>query len=187
MMSRRAFPASGRIDPLPAPALSRKVDAMNISQDRIVTMHYELTDPNGEVLDSSKGREPLTYLHGHSNLIPGLENRIEGLAANAEVEVEVPAAEAYGERDPAKTIPAKRSQFPAEAKLEAGVQFQADGPQGPMVVRVIKVEGDDITLDANHPLAGVDLKFAVQILEVREASAEEIDHGHAHGPGGHQH
>jgi len=157
---------------------------MEITKDRVVTMHYELTNPEGEVLDSSKGREPLTYLHGHGNLIPGLESRLEGWTAPRAEDVQVPAGEGYGEHDPAKTIPAKRSQFPAEAKIEPGMQFQANGPQGPMVVRVMKIEGEDVTLDANHPLAGVDLKFAIELLEIREATAEEIEHGHVHAPGG---
>ncbi|MFP4281493.1 MAG: peptidylprolyl isomerase [Opitutales bacterium] len=160
---------------------------MEIAKDRIVTIHYELTDPEGKVLDSSRGREPLTYLHGHGNLIPGLETRIAGSTAEDSLEVTVPAAEGYGEHDSSKTIPAQRSQFPAEAKIEPGAQFQAEGPNGPMVVRVMKIEDDVVTLDANHPLAGVDLKFAVDVVEVREASEEELAHGHAHGPGGHQH
>jgi FKBP-type peptidyl-prolyl cis-trans isomerase SlyD len=157
---------------------------MEIAKDRVVTLHYELTDPEGQVLDTSKGREPLTYLHGHGNLIPGLESRIAGWEAPREEDVKVPAAEAYGEHDSSKTMPAQRSQFPADAKLEPGVQFQANGPQGPMVVRIVEVDGDDITLDANHPLAGVDLKFAIELVDVRAATAEEISHGHVHGPGG---
>jgi FKBP-type peptidyl-prolyl cis-trans isomerase SlyD len=160
---------------------------MNIAKDNVVTMHYTLTSPQGEVLDSSQGRDPLAYLHGHGNLIPGLESRIEGKAAGTKMTVEVPAAEGYGEHDPKKTIPAKRSQFPAEAKIEEGMQFQANGPQGPMVVRVMEINGEDVTLDANHPLAGVDLKFEIEVIEVRAGTAEEIDHGHVHGPGGHQH
>jgi FKBP-type peptidyl-prolyl cis-trans isomerase SlyD len=163
---------------------------MEITKDRVVTLHYELTDPEGEVLDSSKDREPLTYLHGHGNLIPGLESRLEGWSAPRSETVKVPAQEGYGEHDPEKKIQAKRNQFPADAKIEPGVQFQANGPQGPMVVRIVEVEGDQITLDANHPLAGVDLSFEVEVLEVRDATPDELDHGHAHGrdgKGGHHH
>lgn len=157
---------------------------MNIAENRVVTMHYELTGPDGTVLDSSKGREPLTYLHGHGNLIPGLESRIVGTEPATTLEVLVPAKEGYGEHDPEKTLPAKRSQFPAEADIQPGSQFQAQGPEGPMVVRVVKVEGDEVTLDANHPLAGVDLKFAVEVLDVRDATPDELSHGHAHGRDG---
>ena len=157
---------------------------MEITKDRVVTMHYELTGPDGAVLDTSRGRDPLTYLHGHGNLIPGLESRLEGWTAPRSESVMVPAKEGYGEHDPKKTIEAKRAQFPAEAQLEPGAQFQANGPQGPMVVKVVSVEGDTIKLDANHPLAGVDLKFAIELVQVREATADELDHGHAHGPDG---
>ena len=153
---------------------------MEIAKDRIVTMHYELTDPEGTVIDSSRGREPFAYLHGCGNLIPGLETRIEGWVEGRKEDVQVPASEGYGEKDPSKILPAKRNQFPAEADIVVGMQFQAEGPQGPVFVQVTKVEGEDITLDANHPLAGVDLKFAVEIVSVREATASEIDHGHPH-------
>lgn len=157
---------------------------MKIAKDAVVTMHYELTDPDGQVLDSSRGREPLIYLHGHGNLIPGLESRLEGWTAPHTEAVKVPASEGYGEHDPDKTIPAQRSQFPAEADLAPGVQFQANGPQGPMVVRIAEVDGDHITLDANHPLAGVDLKFAIELVGVRAATDDEISHGHVHPDGG---
>ncbi len=160
---------------------------MKIEKNSVVTMHYTLTSPQGEVLDSSREREPLAYLHGHKNIIPGLENRLEGESKGVSLKVKIPAAEGYGDHDPQKVLPAKRTQFPPEADLKEGMQFQANGPQGPMVVRVLKVEGDDVTLDANHPLAGVDLTFDVEILEIREATSDEIDHGHVHGPGGVQH
>lgn len=160
---------------------------MDIAKDCIVSMHYTLKAPDGEVIDTSSGKDPLAYLHGHGNIISGLETRLEGKRPGSSHVVDVPAAEAYGEHDPEKTIPAKREQFPEDTELKPGMQFQANGPQGPMVVKIAEVEGDTVTLDANHPLAGVDLKFEVDIVEVREASEEELEHGHAHGPGGHQH
>lgn len=160
---------------------------MQIEKDSVVTMHYTLTSPEGEVLDSSREREPLAYLHGHKNIIPGLENRLEGQKPGASLVVKIPANEGYGEHDPNKVLPATREQFPPEADLQEGMQFQANGPQGPMVVRVLKIEGDQVTLDANHPLAGVDLTFDVEIIEVRDATYDEIEHGHVHGPGGHHH
>lgn len=160
---------------------------MQIEKDSVVTMHYTLTSPEGEVLDTSREREPLVYLHGHKNIIHGLENRLEGEKAGKSLQVRIPAKDGYGERDPEKVLPATRKQFPPEAELTVGMQFQANGPQGPMVVRVEKIEGDEVLLDANHPLAGVDLTFDVDIVEVRDATYEEIEHGHVHGPGGHAH
>lgn len=153
---------------------------MEIKKDRVVTMHYTLTGGDGSVLDSSEGKDPLSYLHGHGNLIPGLESRIEGQSAGDEVKVTVPSAEAYGAVDPAKKLDVPRSQFPPDADIRPGSQFQAEGEEGPVVVRVDSVEGDQIKIDANHPLAGVDLDFAVQVVDVRDASPEEIEHGHAH-------
>jgi FKBP-type peptidyl-prolyl cis-trans isomerase SlyD len=149
-------------------------------------MHYTLTSPDGEVIDSSQGKDPLAYLHGHGNIIPGLEKQLEGKAAGDKLTAEVPAAEAYGDHNPALIVEAARSQFPEDVTLEPGMRFQAQTPQGPRVAQVTKVEGDTITVDTNHPLAGVDLKFAVEVVEVREASKEEIDHGHVHtGKDGH--
>lgn len=159
---------------------------MQITSDSVVTLHYTLTSPDGEVIDSSQGKEPLSYLHGHGNIIPGLEKQLLGKVAGDKVDAQVPAAEAYGDHDPALIVEASRSQFPQNVSLEPGMRFQADTPQGPRVAQVTKVEGDTITVDTNHPLAGLDLAFAVEILAVRQAQPEEIDHGHVHtGHGGH--
>lgn len=154
--------------------------SMEIEKDRVVTMHYTLRGDSGDVLDSSEGKDPLSYLHGHGNLIPGLETRIEGKTAGEEMEVKVPSAEAYGAVDPEKKFEVPRSQFPPEAEIEPGSQFRAEGQGGPVVVHVDSVEGDKVKIDANHPLAGVDLNFSVKIVDVRSASPEEIDHGHVH-------
>lgn len=143
-------------------------------------MHYTLTSPEGEVLDSSDGKDPLAYLHGHGNIIPGLEKQLEGKGPGDKLTAEVPAAEAYGDHNPALIVEAARSQFPEDVDLEAGMRFQAQTPQGPRVAQVTKVEGDKVTVDTNHPLAGTDLKFDVEVLEVREASKEEVEHGHVH-------
>jgi FKBP-type peptidyl-prolyl cis-trans isomerase SlyD len=153
---------------------------MVIEKDSVVTMHYTLRGDNGDVLDSSEGKDPLSYLHGHGNLISGLESRIEGKNAGDEMEVKVPSGEAYGEIDPEKKFDVPRSQFPPDAELEPGSQFRAEGEGGPVVVRVDSVDGDQVKIDANHPLAGVDLNFSVKIVDVRSASPEEIEHGHVH-------
>lgn len=156
---------------------------MEITKDRVVSMHYTLTNPAGEVLDTSKGHNPLVWLQGHGNLIGGLEARLEGATPPANLTITVPAAEAYGLRDPKRIVPATRSQFPADVDLKPGLQFQTDGPEGPMIVTVSQVSGDTITLDANHPLAGVDLTFAVELLDIRAATADEVAHGHIHSNG----
>lgn len=149
-------------------------------------MHYTLTNPEGKVIDSSKDKEPLAYLHGHGNIIGGLEKQLEGKEAGDKLVAEVPAAEGYGERNDALIVEAARSQFPEGVDLHTGMRFQAETPNGARIAEVKKVEGDTVTVDTNHPLAGVDLKFDVEIVEVREASQEEIDHGHVHtGKDGH--
>lgn len=153
---------------------------MEVAKDHVVQMHYTLTSPDGEVLDTSRERGPMAYLHGHGNIIPGLETAVEGLGAGETKEVEVPAKEAYGDHNPELIVEASRSQFPEEAKLEQGATFQAQTPQGPRIVKIDAVEGDVVKVDTNHPLAGVDLKFDVEITDVREATSEEIDHGHIH-------
>ena len=152
---------------------------MEIEKDKVVTIHYTLRGGNGEVLDSSEGKDPLSYLHGHGNLIPGLETRIEGGSAGAEMDVNVPSQEAYGEVDPAKKFEVPRAQFPEGAEIAPGAQFRAEGSNGPVVVRVDSVNGDQVTIDANHPLAGENLDFSVKVVDVRQASPEEIEHGHA--------
>lgn len=158
---------------------------MLIAKNTVVAMHYKLTNPAGEVIDSSEGRDPLTYLHGHGHIISGLEKQLEGKGAGDSLTAHVPAAEAYGERDPDLILEATRSQFPAEAELVPGVQFQAQTPSGNAIATITCVDGDRITVDTNHPLAGVDLTFAVEIVSIRTASDTEVDHGHVHSHGHH--
>ena len=162
---------------------------MNIEDKKVVSFHYTLTNDDGETLDTSRERgEPMLYLHGANNIIPGLENALSGKQAGDTVDVSVAPQEAYGERDDAKQQSVPRDMFPQDTDIEPGMQFHAQGPGGEtLVVTVAKVEDDSITVDGNHPLAGVPLNFAVEVIEVREASQEEISHGHVHGPGGHQH
>lgn len=143
-------------------------------------MHYKLTSIEGEVLDTSDGRQPLSYLHGHGNIIPGLEKALEGKASGDKVAKIVPAADAYGEHVPELVTEANRNQFPEGVDLVPGMRFQAQTPQGFRVATIISVVGDKISVDANHPLAGLDLQFDVEIVDVREANPEEITHGHVH-------
>lgn len=160
---------------------------MRIDNNAVVAFDYTLTDPKGQVLDSSDGREPLAYLHGTGGIIPGLERELDGKQAGDTLEVDVAPADAYGERNDALEQQVPREQFQGVDELEPGMQFRVDTAQGPMVFTVTDVAEDLVTVDGNHPLAGVPLHFNVTVRDVREATEEEIAHGHVHGPGGHPH
>jgi FKBP-type peptidyl-prolyl cis-trans isomerase SlyD len=157
---------------------------VQIGADKAVTIHYTLRDDGGEVLDSSDGRDPLTYLHGTGNIVPGLEKALDGKQAGDEVKVKVTPAEGYGERDEANVRNVPRRRLP-EGKIEPGMRLRLQTEHGPMIVAVTAVEGDYVTIDGNHALAGMTLHFEVKVVEVRDATAEERTHGHVHGPGGH--
>jgi len=160
---------------------------MQIEKHRVVTLAYTLKDDDDRIIDQSDDGS-FCYLHGASNIIPGLENALTGKVAGDELSVSVPPEEGYGVHDAEKTQAVPREMFPAEQEILAGMQFHAQGPNGEtLVVTVAAVEDDTITVDGNHPLAGVQLNFAVEVMDVREASKEELDHGHVHGPGGHHH
>jgi FKBP-type peptidyl-prolyl cis-trans isomerase SlyD len=150
----------------------------------VVTFHYTLRDPSGRVLDTSVGAAPVTYLEGAGQIIDGLDEQLRGAAAGLKTRVAVPAAKAYGERDPEQVQPVKRSQLPVDGELTVGDQFQTGEDRFAPTVTVVAIDGDTVLLDANHPLAGVDLTFDVEILETRPATPEELRHGHAHGADG---
>lgn len=152
---------------------------------RVVTFHYTLRDPSGRVLDSSAGGEPISYLEGAGQIIDGLDEQLRSIAAGEKTRVLVPAKKAYGERDPAQVQRVKRAMLPVEGELNIGDQFQTDTDRYAPVVTVQAIEGDEVVLDGNHPLAGVDLTFDVQIVGVRAPTTEELQHGHAHGLDGH--
>lgn len=153
---------------------------MKIDKDTAVSFHYTLTDQGGEVLDSSDGREPLAYLHGHDQIIPGLERQLDGLDVGARVRLHVPAAEAYGEIDAERQFEVPRSKFPADEELIPGTQVMSQGGGAPSVFTIKEIREDVVVLDGNHPLAGKDLTFAIEVVSVRAATAEEIAHGHVH-------
>ncbi|ATX80530.1 FKBP-type peptidyl prolyl cis-trans isomerase [Mariprofundus aestuarium] len=153
---------------------------MQISNHKVVSFHYTLTNDAGETIDSSVGGDPLAYLHGEENIIPGLENALEGKAVGDKLNVSLEAADAYGEYNPALTEVVPSSMFEGVDKIEAGMEFRAETSEGVQVVRIAEVDGDNITVDGNHPLAGQRLNFDVEIAEIREASAEELEHGHIH-------
>jgi FKBP-type peptidyl-prolyl cis-trans isomerase SlyD len=154
---------------------------MVIEKDRVVTIDYKLQDADGEMLDSSEGSDPLVYLHGNENIIAGLEKQLLGKKAGDELSCVVPAKEGYGERDEALVFKVSKSDFGEGAPIEIGMQFEAHGDDGAQIVTVKEIQGDEITIDANHPLAGEELHFTVKVVDVREATAEELEHGHVHG------
>lgn len=151
---------------------------------RIVTFHYTLRDPSGRVLDTSAGAEPITYLEGGGQIIEGLDEQLRDAAAGVKRGVTVLAAKAYGEFDPGQVQKVKRQVLPVGDGLRVGDQFQTGPDRHAPVVTVVSIDGDEVTLDANHPLAGVDLTFDVEIVAARAATEEELRHGHAHGPDG---
>lgn len=160
---------------------------MQITQDAVVSIHYTLTDDKGETIDSSAGGEPLTYLQGHGNLIPGLENALDGKQAGDKLQVKIAPADGYGEYNKALVQSVPRRSFKGIKDVRVGMQFQVQGDGGPRAVTVTHIQGDMVAVDGNHALAGQNLNFAVEVTEVRAATDEELSHGHVHGPGGHHH
>jgi len=160
---------------------------MKIAEQKVVSIHYTLTNDEGTVLDSSASGHPLSYLHGFGNIIPGLENALSGKAQGDRMKVSVEPGEGYGERDAGLVQDVPKSAFKGVAEIAPGMQFQAQGPHGTRLVVVTAVGADTVTVDANHPLAGQTLHFDVEVAEVRDATEEELEHGHVHGPGGHHH
>ncbi len=150
----------------------------------VVTFHYTLRDPSGSVLDTSAGGEPITFLEGAGQIIDGLDERLRGLATGSKQRIQVPAAQAYGLRDEEQVQKVPRTMLPIQGELKIGDQFQAGEDRFAPTVTVVGIDKDNVILDANHPLAGVDLTFDVEIVAVRPASSDELAHGHVHGPDG---
>ncbi len=160
---------------------------MDVAADKVVLIHYTLKDDDGEVIDSSAGGDPLAYIQGHGNLVPGLEKALEGKQNGSKVIVSVPPEEGYGKHD-AKLIQRipKRS-LQGAGQIKKGMQFQARTDEGVRQFTVTAIAGDMVTLDGNHPLADKTLHFDIDVVEVRDATSEELEHGHVHGTGGHHH
>ena len=160
---------------------------MQIGDQKVVTLHYTLTDNDGKVIDKSEDGS-FAYLHGARNIIPGLEDALTGKSAGEEMSVSVSPEQAYGVRDEAMLQQVPKNMFEDASQIAVGTQFHAQGPNGEMlVVTVMQVEDEHVIVDGNHPLAGVELNFDVKIIDVRDASEEEVEHGHVHAPGGHHH
>ena len=158
---------------------------MQVADNMAVSIHYTLTNDDGEVLDSSIGDEALVFLQGSGNIIPGLEKEMVGKVTGEKFNVRIVPEEAYGELMEDMIQVLSRDMFEGIDNIEVGMQFHADVSSGPGVVTVVSIEGDDITIDGNHPLAGIALNFDVEVIDVRLATAEEASHGHIHGAGCH--
>ncbi len=154
---------------------------MNITKHKVAAIHYTLRDSNGNVLDSSEGRDPLYYLHGENNLIPGMEEGLEGRTTGDKLQLDVAPEKGYGTRDPQLVEEVPRRAFGSQ-NIEVGMQFEDNEGQ---VITITNVGPETVTVDANHPLADQNLHFDVEVLEVRDATPDELAHGHVHGPGGH--
>jgi len=160
---------------------------MPVARNSVVLIHYKLTNDAGEVLDQSEKDSPLAYLHGRGNLIPGLERELEGKQSGDKLKVTVAPADGYGEYDKDLVQSVPRTAIQGVAEIEPGMQLQARSDEGVRMLTVVEVDSDSVKLDGNHPLAGKTLHFDVEIEEVRDATKEELSHGHVHGPGGHHH
>ena len=159
---------------------------MQVTKHTVAFIEYQLTSDEGDVLDTSAGRDPLGYVHGLGTIVPGLERELEGKEKGDSFQVRIEPEHAYGPRDERMVHEVQRSELPP-GDLQVGMQLQARNDQGTLLLTVTKIDGERVVLDANHPLAGIPLNFDVKVVDVREATEEEIQHRHPHGPGGHAH
>lgn len=160
---------------------------MKATHQKVVVLDYTLTDDEGSIIDESQGGD-FVYLHGYQNIIPGLEQAMEGKQAGDEFDVTISPADGYGEFDEGKIQVVPKAAFPDDTELQPGMQFHAQSPEGQVIeATVTQIEEANVTIDANHALAGKTLHFKIKVIDIRDASAEELEHGHVHGPGGHHH
>lgn len=160
---------------------------MQIAGNRVITLNYILKDDEGNIIDSAEDGS-FAYLHGAANIIPGLEHALLGKSAGDKLSVAIEPEQGYGERNEDMTQVVPRNMFDTDEEIKVGMQFHAESPDGqPLSVTVTDISDSEVTVDGNHPLAGVNLNFYVKILEIREATEEEREHGHVHGAGGHPH
>lgn len=157
---------------------------MQVAEGKIISIHYTLTNTNGEVLDSSKGKEPLDFMQGKGHIIKGLENALDGKEKGDKLNVTIPPEDGYGVRNDQLIQTVSKSAFEGVEEIKPGMQFQAQTPNGVQLIIVKSVDGEEVTVDLNHPLAGETLVFDVEVSGVRVATAEEQEHGHPHASGG---
>lgn len=160
---------------------------MRIAAQKVVHIHYTLTNDDGEVLDTSENHGPLAYIHGAGNIIPGLESALTGRIVGDKFQVSIAPEDAYGPRDDDLIQSVPKSAFQGVDEILPGMQFQAQSPEGLQLLTVLGVDEDEVILDGNHPMAGITLTFDVEVANIRDATTEELDHGHVHGAGGHHH
>lgn len=160
---------------------------MKIENKKVVGIEYTLKDRAGAVIDSNSGADPLYFIQGMGTIVPGLERAMNDKAAGESFDVEIKAAEGYGEYDSTRKRGIPRESVPHLSEAKPGMMLQAQGPEGASVVTVAEVTDKEIVIDGNHPMAGKDLFFSIRIAEVREATEDELSHGHVHGPGEHHH
>jgi FKBP-type peptidyl-prolyl cis-trans isomerase SlyD len=159
-----------------------------IKKKSVVSLNYTLKNGDGQELDTATSEKPFLYLHGYGQIVPGLENALEGLTIGDKKEVTVTPEEGYGQVDAGLRMKVNRSNFPKDADIKQGMQFMGEIAEGQKVVFTVhEVDGDEVKVDGNHPLAGQTLNFSVEVVAIREATEEELSHGHVHGEGGHQH
>jgi FKBP-type peptidyl-prolyl cis-trans isomerase SlyD len=161
--------------------------SMKIAKDKVVSINYKLKDEDGSVIDSTDEGSPLLYIQGYQNIIPGLERELEGKTKGDAFNISVSAIDGYGELNPNLIQFLPKTRFPETEQLQIGMQFQADSQEGTMILTILEITSKEVKVDGNHPLAGKELHFEIEVLELREASNEELQHGHVHGPGGVQH
>ena len=153
---------------------------MEVRKDKVVTIEYTLKNESGEVLDTSEGGSALSYIHGNGFLVPGVEKALEGKGSGDRVEITVPPEDGYGTHDQALVMNLDRSAFNEFPDLQEGTRFQADTDKGPRMFSVVEVGPEQVVVDGNHPLADMTLSFDITVREIREATAEELEHGHVH-------
>ena len=159
---------------------------MFVSTNKVVILNYTLTDDNNQIIDQSTDGT-FAYLHGANNIIPGLEKALLDKKVGDNIKVSIEPAEGYGHHDASMVQEVPMDMFESAEQVQVGQQFHAQGPHGnTIIITVTKVDGDNVTIDGNHPLAGMPLNFDVTIMDIRDASEEEITHGHAHH-GDHHH
>ena len=161
---------------------------MPITQNQVVTINFVLKDEGGEIIDSTQGSHPFTYISGNQQILPKLEESISVMLIGGKKNVKLTAVDAYGEYKQEAVQSVKRTEFPPDVELQEGMNFMAQTPDGRQVpLTIAGVDGENVTVDFNHPLAGKALEFDVELLDVRDATLEELQHGHVHGPDGHHH
>ena len=161
---------------------------MSLAQNKVISFNYTLKDEEGTMLDSTLNKKPLSFISGSNQILPKLEEALDGMLIGGKKNVKLAAADAYGAYDEGAVQKVKRDLFPEDAELAIGISYFAKSPEGQHLQFIItEIENDVITANFNHPLAGKNLEFDVELLDVRDATPEEISHGHTHGPGGHQH